>query len=274
MKHLPMVALVAVLFLLGIFVYLYLQKPDQPAVPNAPVVNMLPSFIQKKDEIEVSNGLGDTDPSFVIGSLVDLKSGQVFANQNFLIENPKFQTKLISENVFHSLIESGLASNVAWLDFLKAEVDATRKAELSVIKTGKVNIDKSQIDSQKLNDYIGGILPDAKISLGVIIAYSDFTISAVILNQVKSGAEFSGYGAKIAGNWYNRTENTANTRRIIAIYMPLAAAEAVVSSQGIAPELSLGELVEDPNISKGILDPSLFELPTGLQVPRSIIMSP
>ena len=272
-----MVALVAVLFLLGGFVYLYLQKPDQPivpVVPNAPVVNTLPSFTQSKNEVEVSNGLGDADPSFVLGSLVDLKSGQVFANENFLVENPKFQTKLVSEVIFHNLIEDSLASSVAWLDFLKAKMGATRKAELSIIKTGKVTIEKSQLDSKKLNDYITKSSEDAKKSLGVIIAYSDFTISAVLLNQVKADTEFSGYGAKIAGNWYNKTEDIANTRRIVAIYMPIAAAEAVASSQNIAPGESLGALVENPSVTKDFLDPSLFELPTGLQVPRSIIMSP
>lgn len=68
-------------------------------LPNAAVVTTLPVFARQQNEVEIADSMNDVDPTFVLGSIVNTKSGQVFGLNNYLSASAKPTVTLQSEVV-------------------------------------------------------------------------------------------------------------------------------------------------------------------------------
>lgn len=193
----------------------------EPALPNIKLVAVLPQFTTVVNEIEIANSFDDVAPSWVIGAVVNIKTGKVHSLDGFLKAGTKLNTTPQTEVVFRDFIENSAVANAQWLDFVKGQVDATTRAEVTVAKTSKVstsseNIDKGQLQSQATQHNF-----TPREDFGVIIGYSSYLVSASLFKSTEASGEVSGYGAKIGGNWFSKAGNLSAHHRVIATWAPL-----------------------------------------------------
>lgn len=201
------------------------QPPSKagPAIPipDAKLVGQLPTFAKQENEVEIADTMNDVDPSWVLGSIVDIKTGKVRGLDNYLSGKAKPSATLQTEVVFKDLIENSVAMNAAWLEFLRAQLNDKVRAELSVIKTSKVTMKNEDVDKEKLTSEMRKIPRQERSDYGVVIGYVDFVLSASLFKDFGTEASTSGYGAKIGGTWFTKFENTSAHHRVVAIWSPL-----------------------------------------------------
>lgn len=211
------------------------SKPDAPTALNIPeltgIAATLPQFAKEENEVQIADGFNDVDPSWVVGALVNTKTGKVRALDSYLKTDAKLKTTPQAEIAFKNFIENSAAANAAWLEFVKAEVNDKTRAEVTVTKTAKVTADSTSIDKQKLLTELTKIPASTRADYGVIIGYVDFVLAATYFRDSGANGSVSGYGAKIGGNWYSKYENSASHHRIVAIWSPLPFVLDVIDSQ-------------------------------------------
>lgn len=196
------------------------EKPAPDKMSVTPVTQ-LPAFATQKNEVEIADSMNDVDPTWVLGSIVNIKTGEVRGLDNYLSQNAKPAVISQAEVVFKNFIENSIAVNAGWLDFLKAQVSDTVRAEVSVIKTSKVTMKNHDINRAKLKKELGKIPKETLNNYGMIIGYIDFVLTAALFKDFGTDGNLSGYGAKIGGKWYSKYENTSAHHRVVAIWSPL-----------------------------------------------------
>jgi len=198
------------------------SKPGQNIpIPDTKPIAQLPAFAKQENEVEVADSMNDVDPTWVLGSIVNIKTGRVRGLDNYLSPSAKPVVTPQTEVVFKDFIENSLAANAAWLDFLSAQLNDKVRAELSVIKTSKVTMKNEDVDKKKLSSELQKISRTERADYGIIIGYIDFVLSASLFKDFRTEARASGYGAKIGGSWFTKYENTSAYHRVIAIWSPL-----------------------------------------------------
>lgn len=199
-------------------------------LPDIKAASQLPQFTKEENEVQIADSFNDVDPSWVLGSLVDLKTGKVRGLDNYLKQEAKAKVTPQSEVAFKDFIENSVAVNAAWLSFLSARVSDSVRAEVTVAKTAKVTIDSGNIDKAALLKELKSIPADRRADHGIIIGYVDFVLTASLFKNTGAEGGATGYGAKIGGNWFSKSENTSAHHRIVAIWSPLPFVLDVVES--------------------------------------------
>ncbi len=190
-------------------------------LPDVKPAAALPQFTHSTNEIQIAQSFNDVDPSWVIGALVNVKTGEVYALDSYLKAGAKPVTTPQTDVVFRNFIENSVAANAQWLEFVKTEVSDTTRAEVSVAKTSKVSIDSQSVDKPQLIKQIQANKIVPRQDFGVVIGYTTYMLSATYFKNMGASASVSGYGAKIGGNWYSKSENSAVQHKIVATWSPL-----------------------------------------------------
>jgi hypothetical protein len=198
--------------------------PIQPAAE-------LPVFTEQQNEIEIADSFKSTDPTMVLGSIVDRANGQVHSFDNFLKADARTETTPAPEVLFKDFVENTVAANAAWLDFVKGEVSDTTRAEVMVTEVSVTSVGVSSMDQAKLQAFAQQVNANERDNYGVVIGYRDFVVSASLFKEQKIGGELSGYGAKIGGRWFGKHEAMRTDHRIIAVWSPLPFVLQQVGSQ-------------------------------------------
>ena len=190
-------------------------------LPDVTLAQTLPQFAKEVNEIQIADSFNDVDPSWVIGALVDLKTGKIFALDSYLKATAKPSITPQTEVVFRSFVDNGVATNAQWLEFVKTEVNDNTRAEVSVIKTIKVSIDSQSIDREQLLRQLRNNKINSPKNYGVVIGYVNYALSATYFKNTGASGAVSGYGAKIGGNWFSKSEHSRVQHRIVAVWSPL-----------------------------------------------------
>lgn len=190
-------------------------------LPDVQLTSELPQFSKELNEIQIADSFNSVDPSWVIGALIEISTGNVYALDNFLKAGAKPKIIPLSEIVFNNLIENSATAKANWLDFTKASVNSNTKAEVTVAKISNISINSENIDRAVIVSRFKDMPKSERDKYGVIIGYSDFVLSATYFRNSGAEAIASGYGAKIEGNWYSKSENSSVQHRIIAVWSPL-----------------------------------------------------
>ena len=194
---------------------------DKVTLPDKTVVKELPTFTKRSNEVEVASDMSDIDPTWVLGAIVDTRTGVVRGLDSYLSKDAKPTVTPQAEVVFKDFIENSLTANASWLSFLQAQVTDSVRAELSVVKTMKVTIKNADVDKNKLVSELRKIPVAERGNYALVIGYIDFVLSAGLFKNVGTDDSASGYGAKIGGKWYSKSENSVAQHRVIAIWSPL-----------------------------------------------------
>lgn len=214
-------------------------KPDGTTggiqLPDKELVKQLPSFSKQMNEIEIAGSMNDVDPTWVLGSIVDIRTGTVRGLDNYISKDAKPMVTPQTEVVFKDFVENSLSASAGWLDFLKGQMNDLIKAEVSVVKTSKVTVKNSEIDKTRLVSEAKKIPQSERSYYGVIIGYVDFVLNASLFKDSGAEAGASGYGAKISGKWYSKFENTSAHHRVIAIWAPLPFVLDVIQRPAMKP---------------------------------------
>jgi hypothetical protein len=184
-------------------------------------VSELPVFTKQVNEIEIADSFNNTDPTMVLGAIVERSNGLVHSFDSFLKDNAKVERKAISEIVFRDFLENSVLANAEWLTFLKGQVNDSTRAEVSVTEVSNASFGISSIDKDKLQKFTQGIEKDKHDDYGVVIAYRDFVISAGFFKEQAIEGNVSGYGAKIGGKWFGKHEGLSADHKVIAVWSPL-----------------------------------------------------
>ena len=198
-----------------------LAQPSGLVLPDITLATQLPQFAPELNEAQIADTFNDVNPTFVIGSLVNTKTGKVHALDGFLKKEAKPTVIAQNEVVFRDFVENGVAAKAAWLEFVSAQVNDTTRAEVSVTRVAKVSIDSDGIDRPALLQRLSAQKIEPRDDYGVIIGFTTFILSATYFKNTGAGGAVSGYGAKIEGTWFSKSENSALYQRIVAVWAPL-----------------------------------------------------
>lgn len=213
-------------FLIVLAVVFLVSCGGDPVIPDAKTRDVkpattLPSFTRAPNEVQIAGSMNSVDPSWVLGSIVNRGTGEVRGLDSLLSRTAKPVITPQAEVFFDDVIDNSLAGNVGWLDFLKSEVSASVKAEVSIVKTAKVTITNQDLDDAKLDGILSKIPSGDRDNYGVIVGYVDYVLSASLLRESGAATSASGYGAVIGGKWYGKASNTSVEHRLVAIWAPL-----------------------------------------------------
>jgi len=184
-------------------------------------VSELPVFTKQENEIEIADSFKGTDPTMVLGAIVERTNGQVNSFVNFLKDDGKIEKKAVSELAFRDFVENSLVADAEWLTFLKGQLNDSIRAEVTVTEVSNASIGISSIDKDKLQAFAQTIAQDKRDDYGVVIAYRDFVVSASFFKEQAIEGNVSGYGAKIGGKWFGKNEGLSADHRVIAVWSPL-----------------------------------------------------
>lgn len=216
------------------------KKGDLPSVKPA---ESFPIFAEGPNEVQIADSFNEVDPTFVIGALVNVKNGTIYALDSYLTKNPKLVTLPLKEIAFKDFVEDSVVANAQWLSFLKGQVNAKCKAEVLVAKSSKVTTPISSIDVNKLRRELEQIPVEKRQDFGLVIGYIDYLISASMFRDYGAEGKVSGYGAQIGATWYSKAENLNSEHRLIAIWSPLPFIVSVIADKaapgGLSVELDL-----------------------------------
>lgn len=190
-------------------------------LPSIKPVSKLPVFTTQENEIEIADSFKGSDPTMVLGAIVERKSGLVRSLDSVLKDDAKTVLKPVSELVFKDFLENSAVADAEWLDFLKGQVNDTRRAEVTVTEISTATIDISSIDKDKLQKFAQRIDLNSREDYGVVIGYRDFVVSASFFTEQTIEGKLSGYGAKIGGKWFGKHEGVSADHRIVAVWAPL-----------------------------------------------------
>jgi hypothetical protein len=192
-----------------------------PSQPIATTVGDLPVFAKAANTTEIGGDMNSVDPTLVLGSIIEIASGEIRSFDNVLKDTAKPAVKPENAVVFDNLIDNSLSLSVSWLSFLQGQVSNEDRAEVSVTESNQVTIALPDIDNSKLAAEAAKIPAAAADGYGIVIGYIDYVISAQILRDSGLSAKASGYGAAIGGQWYSKASNTSAYHKLVAIWAPL-----------------------------------------------------
>lgn len=190
-------------------------------LPEVKTVDPFPIFAKGPNEVQIEDSFNEIDPTFLIGSLVDVKDGKIYALDNYLIKDSKIEILPLKEIAFEEFVEDSAIANAQWLSFLKGQVNAKSKAEVLVLKSSKVTTPMISIDVDKLKKELNAIPIENHKDFGLIIGYIDCLLSASMFRDYGTEGRVSGSGAHIGATWYSKAENLNSEHRLIAIWSPL-----------------------------------------------------
>lgn len=204
--------------------------PEKDPPPVEPATE-LPTFANQENEIEIADSMNDVDPTWVLGSIVDVKTGRVHSLNNCLSKTAKPLVKPETEEIFRDLMENSIALNAGYLDFLKGKLSDTVMAELTVVKASTVTMKNEDVDEQKLATELEKIPTQKRDDYGLVIGYINFVLSARLYKEFKGEIGASGYGAKVGGSWFTRSEDVSVHHRVVAAYAPLPFVEQEIAAK-------------------------------------------
>jgi hypothetical protein len=203
--------------------------PDKAPAPSLPVI------VGDSNEVFIAKSFNDTDPSMVLGSIVDRQTKEVIPLENYLKSDAKPVEEIKTEMLYRHLIERDIGGSASYLGFVTADLSDNRKAEITLIKNRVRSIKKGDLDIQALNTKIASLRPEDKDRFGIIIAYTDYLFTASFFKAAERKADASGYGAKLGGRWFNKEEGLKIERSVVATFAPLTVIPAVISSPSTQP---------------------------------------
>jgi hypothetical protein len=207
-------------------------SPSPPTgLPDVVLATTLPQFASEINEIQIADSFNDVDPTWVIGALVDLTTGKIFALDNYLKSTIKPIVTPQTEVVFRSFIDNGVAASAQWLEFVKAEVNDATRVEVAVTKSAKVTVDSQGIDKDQLLRQLRNNKISPRENYGVVIGFTNYSLAATYFRNSGASGAVSGYGAKIGGSWYSKSEHSKAHHRIVAVWSPLPFVVEAVSNR-------------------------------------------
>lgn len=212
-------------------------------LPSIKPVSELPVFTEQENEIEIADSFKGTDPTTVLGAIVERANGLVHSVDTFLKEDVKTEVEPVSELAFRDFLENSVVADAEWLTFLKGQVNDSTRAEVTVTEVSNASIAVSSIDKDKLQAFAQSIPKDSREDYGIVIGYRDFVVSATLFKEQGIGGNLSGYGAKIGGKWFGKHEGLSADHRVVAVWSPLPfVLEKVAASGSTARGQSLSAL--------------------------------
>jgi hypothetical protein len=211
-------------------------------LPSIKPASELPVFTKQENEIEIADSLKDSDPTMVLGAVVEHANGLVHSFDSFLKDDAKTEVKPVSELLFKNFLENSVVADAEWLTFLKGQVNDSRRAEVTVTEVSNASIGLSSIDLDKLQAFAQGIAKDKRDDYGVVIGYRDFVINASLFTEQGIEGNLSGYGAKIGGKWFGKHESVSGEHRVVAIWSPLPFVLEKAAAGGTVHDVSLTTL--------------------------------
>jgi hypothetical protein len=190
-------------------------------LPDVSLAKTLPQFAKEVNEVQIADSFNDVDPSWVIGALVELNTGKIYSLDSYLKATAKPTSSPQTDVVFRSFVDNAVTANAQWLEFVKAEVNDTTRAEVSVTKTMKVSVDSQSIDKEALLRQLRNNKIASPKDYGVVVGYVNYSLSATYFKNTGASGSVSGYGAKIGGSWYSKSEHSRVQHRIVAVWSPL-----------------------------------------------------
>jgi hypothetical protein len=146
--------------------------PAQPTglvLPDVTPATALPQFAAQVNEVLIADSFNDVHPTLVIGALVNIDTGKVYALDGFLKKDAKPTVTPQTDVVFRNFIENGITAQAEWLSFVKANVNDTTRAEVTVTKSAKVSIEGEQIDKALLIKRLSEQKIEPRDDFGVIV---------------------------------------------------------------------------------------------------------
>jgi hypothetical protein len=190
-------------------------------LPDVSLAKTLPQFAKEVNEVQIADSFNDVDPSWVIGALVELNTGKIYSLDSYLKATAKPTSSPQTDVVFRSFVDNAVTANAQWLEFVKAEVNDTTRAEVSVTKTMKVSVDSQSIDKEALLRQLRNNKIASPKDYGVVVGYVNYSLIATYFKNTGASGSVSGYGAKIGGSWYSKSEHSRVQHRIVAVWSPL-----------------------------------------------------
>lgn len=181
----------------------------------------LPVLEGKKNEIIIAKSFIDTDPSVVLGAIVDLQTKEVLALDSYLKADAKPIEEVKTEMLFKDLVENNAALKSSYLGFISGSLDSKKRAEVTLIKNKVTRAKMSDLKADELKKVSASLTPEQRGNFGIIISYTDYLLTASFFTLAEKKAEASGYGANIGGSWYNKAEGLSIERSVVATYAPL-----------------------------------------------------
>lgn len=219
----------------------------------------LPTFKETKNQVDIGSSAGDIDSSWILGAIVNIKTGEVRGNDSYLIGSPVITQS--NDVVFKRFVDGSLVSNTEWLSFIKGGVKKSVKVEVLVVKSIKVTTSTKGIDKDKLVKDFKKIPKEKRGDYYLINGYVDYIISANIFKHVGSDGEVGGVGAKIDGAWYNRDDNSTVYHKIMATYTPLPFAVDLINEDQVKDlNKETTEAIENNKIKIGSVEAPIVPL--------------
>ena len=209
--------------LLFSFSYLAYGEPINTGdLPGVALASKVPEIVSKSGEVIIAKSFGDADPTTVLASLVNTKTGELLFLENYLVDNPNPKITAKTEILFKNLIEKSVANSASYLGFVSGSLTDSAKAEVTLMKNSFTSISSKDIKLKELKDKISKF-PNNNISdYGLIIGYTEFILTADIFSEAEKKADATGYGAKIGTKWYNKSNNFSSDKVVVALYSPLS----------------------------------------------------
>ena len=199
-------------------------------LPNIKPASELPVFTKHVNEIEIADSFNNTDPTMVLGAVVERTNGLVHSFDSFLTDDAQVERNSISEIAFRDFLENSVVAEAEWLTFLRGQVSDSTRAEVTVTEIADASIGISSINKDKLEAFAQTIAKDKRDDYGVVVAYRDFVVSASFFKEQAIEGNVNGYGAKIGGKWFGKHEALRADHKVIAVWSPLPFVIEKVSS--------------------------------------------
>ncbi|GAA3530901.1 hypothetical protein [Zobellella aerophila] len=189
-------------------------------IPDVPTAEKLRGVISENNELEIAKSFVDSDPTFVLGSVVNTSTGQV-QWQTYLKSDAEPKIDIKTELWEQKLVEKNLAASASYLSFISGSLTDKKKAEVILIKNSVTKAKRSDIDFTSLKTKLDSIPSGEIANYGLIVQYTDFVLTATLFEEAEKKADAKGYGAKISGKWHNKVDNKDMDRVVVATFFPL-----------------------------------------------------
>lgn len=190
-------------------------------LPGTALASKVPEIVSKRGEVIIAKSFSDADPTTVLASLVNTKTGELFFLENYLVDNPNPKIESKSEILFKNLIEKNVANSASYLGFVSGSLTDSSKAEITLMKNSFISISSKDIKLKELKDKVSKFPNNEINDYGLIIGYTEFILTADIFSEAAKKADATGYGAKIGTKWYNKSNNFSSDKVVVALYSPL-----------------------------------------------------
>lgn len=189
-------------------------------IPDTKTAEKLRGLIHENNELEIAKSFVDSDPTFVLGSVVNTSTGEV-QWQTYLKSDAEPEIDIKTELWERKLVEKNLAASASYLSFVSGSLTDKKKAEVTLIKNSVTKAKRSDIDFVSLKTKLDSIPSGEIVNYGLIVQYTDFVLAATLFEEAEKKADAKGYGAKISGKWHNKVDNKDMDRVVVATYFPL-----------------------------------------------------